>query len=155
MTDVKFAGYVYNFQNPIISLGLILFDVRKAQEWEDSKILSAEGELARLYLSMLGHPEFTDSIGKTINEIKGIDLANSSYDQIKLFMKNPTIKMSAVLNSFCTRVISVKDPSKFADELADTKMKKEYQLIKSHEKDISFLGKCGFHGSVFLDPNLT
>lgn len=155
MVIVNFAGYDYDITDPIIVIGSTSFDVRKAEEWTNSNILSTEGELARLYLDILGHPEYTRN-GDVIPEKKGIDLATESFINIVNYLNVPPTQISESSNELCRRVMSMRFPTDFNNEinLVSDKVKNEYQLIKNHVKNTHFLGCCGFNGHVRLDGSI-
>lgn len=160
---VKFLGHEFNFDNPIITIGSISFDISKAEEWTKDGILTHEGELARLYLNVLGWNESIkkdfDGDDVIIPARIGIDLSISTYDEIFDYLNTTHEKMSESLKELLRKVMKIKDPTKFKNEinLVSAKMKTEYTLIDNEEQDIESLGSCGGGklGKVRLDVSDT
>jgi hypothetical protein len=161
---VKCFGVSFKFVNPIITIGSISFDVRKAEEVNNKLIpkvidrITHEGELARLYLNILGWNESTyldlQNNTQIIKARIGIDLATASYDEILDYLNNTTEQMSESLKELLRKVMKIKDSIKFSNEsdLVSNNLKKEYQLIKNENISIKSLGQCG--GGVLGDVRL-
>ena len=157
---VKCFGIEFEFANPIITIGSVSFDVRKAEEWTKSKILSHEGELARLYLNALGWAE-SNFIDPQTGETKikparvGIDLATATYEDIWTYLNTTDQKMIESLKELMRKSMKLKDVTKFRQEinLVTKPFKNEYTLIDREVQNIETLGKCGGGklGSVRLD----
>ena len=155
---VECFGIEFEFTNSIISIGSVTFDVRKAEEWEKSEILSHEGELARLYLNALGWTESTKIVNEQTIIVParvGIDLATSSYDEIWTFLNTTDGKMSESLKELLRKCMKIKDSRKFKLEidLVTVPFKNEYMLIDNETQSIESLGRCGggILGKVRLD----
>ena len=139
-------GVEFNFTDPIIKIGIISFDVRKAEEFVKENKLTAEGELARLYLNVLGWDKVVDSEGMVlINKRIGIDLSTASYDDILDFLNTTDEKMSESIKQLMRKSMKLKDNNKFSNEinLVSKKLKKEYELIDLESQSIDTLGTCG------------
>ena len=162
MVNIKFAGYVFNVSNPFITIGSINIDLRKAEEWENSGILSSEGETARLIFDIMPKPEktiVTEDGDVVVQAKKGIDILQSNANQIFDFLNDFSVKFSESKKEMCREIAAIKFPSEFNAEIniVTDKVKREYQLIQSAEKNINFLGRCGggVFGKVRLDKNIS
>ncbi len=146
---VKCFSREFEFANPIIQIGLISFDVRKAEEWVNERKITPEGELARLYLNTLGWAEkqILDIDGNpiTIPARVGIDLATATYDEIWEYLNITDEKMSESLKELLRKSMKIKDSAKFKQEvnLVTRPFKNEYTLIDRENQTIESLGKCG------------
>lgn len=153
MVKIFFAGYDYEIDNNIITIGSISFDVTKAEEFEKSGIMSNEGELARLYLDTLPIPEriVTDLQGNkiTIPEKKGIDLSTATPEEIKTFLDDNSIEKSQSIISLYQRVLYLKSKEDFS-----ITNKTEENLIKNDKREnLQFLAEVGFNDTLFLDKS--
>ena len=159
---VNCFGKSFEFVNPIISIGSISFDVRTAEEWVNEGKLTYEGELARLYLNILGWSESTKLIdGKNIiiPARKGVDLATATYDEIWEYLNTTDEKMSESLKELLRKCMKIKDNNKFKQEinLVTAPFKNEYKLIEMENQTIKTLAECagGKFGQVRLDGTTT
>ena len=139
-------GVDFNITNPIVTIGTISFDLRKVNE------ITHEGELARLYLTVLGWAEQTkvliadqtDYI-QTIPARVGIDLATATYDEIHTYLNTSGVKMSESIKELLRKSMKIKDKTKFKKEigLVTEPFKNEYTMIDNEVQNIESLGSCG------------
>ncbi len=155
---VTYNGFTYNVP-ATVSIGSLSFQPAKALEWTDSHILSPEGELSRLYLEIFGHPEYnvTDPVNGgtiTIPAVRGVDLETASFAALNTWLNDGTILKSESARQLCRKVMAIRFPSDFNDEISkvDPSLEDEYNLIKTETKSIDTLGQCG--GGVFGEVRL-
>jgi len=161
---IKYGSVTYDL-NPIVRIGSLIIDLKRAEDWEKLKIHSPEFANAGMYLDTLGYPSYTRTIldidGVTSKQItvpakQGIDLQTAPFNDIVTFMNNANNEST---KEYCRKCLALRFPAKFNQERSNVSqsLKEEYRLIsQTPNKDTKWLSSCvgGIMGYIRMDGSM-